>query len=197
MGFLDNDGLLYFWQQIKTKFATSSALTAEVSRAEAAESSKVSKSGDTMTGKLDVPAVNDVNTSAKREIATGINKDSYFQCRKFRGEGTAGTYYHAIDFGFGGHDQVDFHEYGGVWNFLKNMGGKSTTGVLVGSIKAGKGWVGKVNGFDIGMSVPSGSKLTDTVSDDSALLQRVTALEGRIDEIDAKLAALDANSTAD
>ena len=197
MGFLDYDGLLYLWQQIKTKFATSSALTAEVSRAEAAESSKVSKSGDTMTGKLDVPAVNDVDTSAKREIATGINKDSYFQCRKFRGEGTASTYYHAVDFGFGGHNQVDFHEYGGIWNFLKNTSGKSNTGVQVGSIQSGKGWVGKVNGFDIGMSVPSGSKLTDTVYDDSALKKRVTALEGRIDEIDAKLAALDANSTAD
>ena len=197
MGFLDYDGLLHFWQQIKTKFATSSALTAEVSRAEAAESSKVSKSGDTMTGKLDVPAVNDVNTDAKREIATGINKDSYFQCRKFRGEGTASTYYHAVDYGYVGHDQVDFHEYGGVWNFLQNTRGKSTTGVQVGSIQSGKGWVGKVNGFDIGMSVPAGSKLTDTVYDDSALKKRVTALEGRIDEIDAKLAALDANSTAE
>jgi len=195
MAYLDNDGLLYFWQQIKTKFATSSALTAEVSRAEAAESSKVSKSGDTMTGKLDVPAVNDVDTSAKREIATGINKDSYFQCRKFRGEGTASTYYHAVDFGFGGHNQVDFHEYGGVWNFLKNTSGKSTTGVQVGSIQSGKGWVGKVNGFDIGMSVPSGSKLTDTVYDDSELKKRVTALEERIEtrieEHDRRLSAIE------
>ena len=182
MGYLDNDGLLHFWQSIKTKFATSSALTAEVSRAEAAESSKVSKTGDTMTGKLDVPAVNDVDTDAKREIATGINKDSYFQCRKFRGEGTASTYYHAVDYGYVGHDQVDFHEYGGVWNFLQNTRGKSNTGVQVGSIQSGKGWVGKVNGFDIGMSVPAGSKLTDTVYDDSALKARVTALEGREDK---------------
>ena len=184
MGYLDYDGLLHFWQSIKTKFAAASHThaIADTTGLQEALDSKVSKSGDTMTGKLDVPAVNDVDTSAKREIATGVNKDSYFQCRKFRGEGTASNYYHAVDFGFGGHNQVDFHEFGGVWNFLKNQGGKSSTGVQVGSIQSGKGWVGKVNGFDIGMSVPSGSKLTDTVYDDSALKERVTALEGREDK---------------
>ena len=197
MGFLDYDGLLHFWQSIKTKFATKAEVDerlngkadaththaiADTTGLQAALDSKVSKSGDTMTGKLDVPAVNDVNTYEKREIATGNNKDSYFQCRKFRGEGTASTYYHAVDYGYVGHDQVDFHEYGGTWNFLQNTRGKSNTGVQVGSIQSGKGWVGKVNGFDIGMDLPAGSKLTDTVYDDSALLQRVTALEGREDK---------------
>ena len=70
---------------------------------------KVSKSGDTMTGKLTVP-----------QVETGDGNSNFFQCRKFRGEGNADTYYHAIDFGYKNHDQVDFHEYGGIWNFFKN-----------------------------------------------------------------------------
>ena len=53
-------------------------------------------------------------------IATGDTTSSYFQSRKFRGEGNAATYYHAVDFGFAGHNQVDFYEYGGIWNFWKN-----------------------------------------------------------------------------
>ena len=50
-------------------------------------------------------------------IETGTGDNNYFQSRKFRGEGNAATYYHAVDFGFAGHNQVDFYEYGGVWNF--------------------------------------------------------------------------------
>ena len=42
---------------------------------------------------------------------TGTGATSYFQCRKFRGEGDANSYYHAIDFGYSGHDSVDFYEY--------------------------------------------------------------------------------------
>lgn len=85
---------------------------------------KVSKSGDTMTGKLAVPYVE-----------TGTADDSYFQTKRFRGEGTAGTYYHAIDFGYANHNMVDFHEYGGTWNFYQNTGGTSTSGTLVASIQ--------------------------------------------------------------
>lgn len=124
----------------------------------------VSKSGDTMTGNLTAPS-----------FQTGTGDANYFQCKKFRGEGNASTYYHAIDLGYANHDKVDFHEYGGEWNFLKNTGGASSTGVAVGSIKYGKGWVGKVNGYDIGMSVPAGSKLTDTVYDDSGVRKLITA----------------------
>ena len=65
--------------------------------------------GGTMTGKLTVP-----------QVETGDGNSNFFQCRKFRGEGNADTYYHAIDFGYKNHDQVDFHEYGGKWNFYKN-----------------------------------------------------------------------------
>ena len=63
-----------------------------------------------MTGKLTAP-----------QIETGAADTNYFQSRKFRGEGDASTYYHAIDFGYANHDQVDFYEYGGLWNFYKNM----------------------------------------------------------------------------
>lgn len=149
---------------------------------------KVDKSGDTMTGVLNVPKINSpkINSTGdkdKREIATGVNESSYFQSRKFRGEGNANAYYHAVDFGYAGHNQVDFHEYGGVWNFLRNQGGKSTTGQSAGSIQYDKGWVGKVNGYDIGMSLPPGSKLTDTVYDDTALSNRVTVLETKINNL--------------
>lgn len=70
-------------------------------------------------------------------IATGTDKNHthYFQSEKFRGEGNADTYYHAIDFGYAGHNQVDFHEYGGIWNFYQNTGGAAADGKLVASIK--------------------------------------------------------------
>lgn len=85
---------------------------------------KVSKSGDTMTGKLTAP-----------KIETGTDEASYFQSKKFRGQGDASTYYHAVDFGHENHDMVDFHEHGGVWNFYQNTEGKSNTGSLVASIQ--------------------------------------------------------------
>lgn len=68
-------------------------------------------------------------------IATGTNETNYFQSKKFRGEGDASTYYHAVDFGYAGHNQVDFHEYGGTWNFYENTKGTAADGKLVASIK--------------------------------------------------------------
>lgn len=86
--------------------------------------------GGTMTGKLTVP-----------QVEAGDGNSNFFQCRKFRGEGDANTYYHAIDFGYKNHDQVDFHEYGGKWNFYKNTSGKAGEGSLCGKITT-KGWEG-------------------------------------------------------
>ena len=60
-------------------------------------------------------------------IETGTDDNNYFQSKKFRGEGNAATYYHAVDFGFAGHNQVDFYEYGGLWNFWKNTNASATT----------------------------------------------------------------------
>lgn len=78
-------------------------------------------------------------------IATGTDKTHYFQSRKFRGEGNADAYYHAIDFGYSGHNQVDFHEYGGIWNFYENTKGTAADGKLVASIKP-DGFHGNLNG---------------------------------------------------
>lgn len=72
---------------------------------------------------------------------TGTGANSYFQCRKFRGEGDANSYYHAIDFGYSGHDSVDFYEYDPNWNFYKCLTGTKSGAVLVGNIN-GNGWNG-------------------------------------------------------
>lgn len=101
------------------------------------------------TGKVikDNPAVTIDNTGlfTAPYIATGTNETHYFQSKKFRGEGDANTYYHAVDFGYTGHNQVDFHEYGGTWNFYKNTKGTAADGELVASIQP-NGFHGNLNG---------------------------------------------------
>lgn len=72
---------------------------------------------------------------------TGTGVANYFQCRKFRGEGDANSYYHAIDFGYSGHDSVDFYEHDPSWNFYKCLTGTKSGAVLVGNIN-GNGWNG-------------------------------------------------------
>lgn len=101
------------------------------------------------TGKVikDNPKVtiNDTGLFTAPYIATGADKTHYFQSARFRGEGNADTYYHAIDFGYSGHNQVDFHEYGGIWNFYQNTKGTATDGKLIASIKP-DGFHGNLNG---------------------------------------------------
>lgn len=72
---------------------------------------------------------------------TGTGATNYFQCRKFRGEGDANAYYHAIDYGYSGHDSVDFYEYDPNWNFYKCTSGQKSSAVLIGSINS-NGWNG-------------------------------------------------------
>ena len=86
--------------------------------------------GGTVTGSI---------TASNFQTGTGAN--SYFQCQKFRGEGDANSYYHAIDFGYSGHDSVDFYEYDPNWNFYKCLTGTKSGAVLVGNIN-GNGWNG-------------------------------------------------------
>lgn len=74
--------------------------------------------GKTLT--LVVPNINSGSSSGVKTISTGTNAASYFQARKFRGQGDANTYNHAVDFGYAGHDRIDFYEYGGVFNFWAN-----------------------------------------------------------------------------
>ena len=97
---------------------------------EAADGKYLKLAGGDMSGKLTAP-----------KIETGSGNTNYFQSRKFRGEGDAATYYHAVDFGYAKHDQVDFHEYGGIWNFFKNTSGKADGGSLCGKITT-NGWEG-------------------------------------------------------
>lgn len=78
---------------------------------------KVNKAGDTMTGKLIVP-----------QVETGTDSTSYFQSRYFRGQGDASDYRHAVDFGYSGHDKVDFYEYGATWNFWQNQSSTKVEG---------------------------------------------------------------------
>ncbi len=86
--------------------------------------------GGTVTGGITAP-----------NFQTGTGAANYFQCRKFRGEGDANTYYHAIDFGYSGHDSVDFYEYDASWNFYQCTTGTKSGAVLVGNIN-GNGWNG-------------------------------------------------------
>lgn len=97
-----------------SKFATS----AQGTKADNA----MPKSGGTFTGGISAP-----------NISTGTDAANYFQSQKFRGEGNADTYYHAVDFGYAGHNQVDFHEYGGLYNFHQNTVGSADGGSLVGA----------------------------------------------------------------
>lgn len=86
--------------------------------------------GGTVTGGITAP-----------NFQTGSGTSNYFQCRKFRGEGDAGTYYHAIDFGYSGHDSVDFYEYDANWSFYQCTSGNKSSAVLIGKIN-GNGWNG-------------------------------------------------------
>lgn len=86
--------------------------------------------GGTCTGSVSAP-----------NFQTGAAADNYFQCRRFRGEGDANSYYHAIDFGYSGHDSVDFYEYDANWNFYQCTTGTKDGAVLVGNIN-GNGWNG-------------------------------------------------------
>ena len=86
--------------------------------------------GGTVTGGITAP-----------NFQTGSGTSNYFQCRKFRGEGNSDTYYHAIDFGYSGHDSVDFYEYDPNWRFYKCTSGNKSSAVLIGNIDS-NGWNG-------------------------------------------------------
>ena len=124
---------------------------------------KVSKSGDTMTGKLTVP-----------QVETGDGNSNFFQCRKFRGEGNADNYYHAIDFGYRNHDRVDFYEYGGIWSFYKNQTGKVNDSVLCGKITS-NGWEGHAK-------LESGSTMvTSKLTENSNVIATTAFAHGLVD----------------
>lgn len=106
--------------------------------------------GGTVTGGI---------TASNFQAGTGAT--NYFQCRKFRGEGDADTYYHAVDFGYSGHDSVDFYEYNASWNFYQCTTGNKSEAVLVGSI-SGSGWNGgaKLTGAPTAPTAATGTNTT-------------------------------------
>lgn len=65
--------------------------------------------------------------SLSNQVTLGNDVSTYFQSPRFRGEGTESTFYHAIDYGYAGHNQVDNYEYGKTWNFWDGTDGQSKT----------------------------------------------------------------------
>lgn len=112
---------------------------------------------------------------------TGTGAASYFQCRKFRGEGDANSYYHAIDFGYSGRDSVDFYEYNPSWNFYKCTTGTKSGAVLVGNIN-GNGWNGgaRLTGAPTAPTAAVGTNTTQIAT--TAFVQ--TAVSGKANTSD-------------
>ena len=112
---------------------------------------------------------------------TGTATANYFQCRKFRGEGDANSYYHAIDFGYSGHDSVDFYEYDPNWNFYKCLTGTKSGAVLVGNIN-GNGWNGgaRLTGAPTAPTATAGTNSTQIAT--TAFVQ--TAISGKANTSD-------------
>ena len=105
---------------VDTSFVTNSTNPVQSKVVKSALDGKVDKTGDTMTGRLTVPEVAATN---------------YFVTPTMVGEGDKTKYYHRVDFGYAGHNHVDFHEFGGTWNFYHNQGGTEESKILVGSIQ--------------------------------------------------------------
>lgn len=117
LGYFDSDG------KAKTAISAISAIDDKNGRdITATYVNKTVNSIEYMAGSLSV-----AGSVTSPYIETGNTTSSYFQSQRFRGEGNAATYYHAVDFGFAGHNQVDFYEYGGLWNFWKNTDATATT----------------------------------------------------------------------
>lgn len=126
--------------------------------------------GGTVTGGITAP-----------NFQTGTAAANYFQCRKFRGEGDADTYYHAVDFGYSGHDRVDFYEYDANWNFYQCTTGTKSGAVLVGNIN-GNGWNGgaRLTGAPTAPTAAAGTNNTQIAT--TAFVQ--TAIGGKANTSD-------------
>lgn len=131
--------------------------------------------GGTLTGSLTAPS-----------FLTGTSDSAYFQTKKMRGEGDASTYYHAVDWGYSGHNQVDFYEYGGVWNFWSNQS-STAGGTKVGSITT-NGWEGSaaLTGTPTAPTAAAGTSTTqiattafvDTAVDNAQRVYQFTTYDG-------------------
>ena len=86
--------------------------------------------GGTLTGSVTAPS-----------FQTGTDESAYFQTKKMRGQGTDSSYQHAVDWGYAGHDRVDFYEYGGTWNFYQCQSSNKSAARLIGTVGL-TGWNG-------------------------------------------------------
>ena len=135
----------------KSELSSHSQNTSNPHKVTASQVGALPLSGGSLTGNLTAPS-----------FQTGTGDANYFQCKKFRGQGDADSYYHAVDFGYAGHNQVDFYEYGGKYVFHRHQQAAQSSGdTVIGEIN-GNGFVGKVNGHTINADVPAGAKFTDT-----------------------------------
>lgn len=127
-------------------------------------------SGGACTGSVSAP-----------NFQTGADASSFFQCQRFRGEGDANSYYHAIDFGCSGHDSVDFYEYDPNWKFYKCLTGTKDGAVLVGNIN-GNGWNGgaQLSGTPTAPTATAGTNTTQIAT--TAFVQ--TAVSGKANTSD-------------
>ena len=60
-----------------------------------------------------------------------VSATRYFETPTLVGEGDDKTYYHRVVFGHKNFDRMEFHEYGGLFKFLKNTSGKENEGQLL------------------------------------------------------------------
>ena len=60
-----------------------------------------------------------------------VSATRYFETPTLVGEGDDKTYYHRVVFGHRNFDRMEFHEYGGLFKFLKNISGKENEGQLL------------------------------------------------------------------
>ena len=122
-------------QSITVPYATNAGAATNDGSGNVIANTYVKKAGDTMTGALTVP-----------QVMTGTNAANYFQCQKFRGQGDAATYYHALDYGYSGHDRWDFYEYGGIYQFhMHKQAAQDEGDTILGTINS-NGWEGNVKG---------------------------------------------------
>lgn len=80
--------------------------------------------GTTYTAGSNISISNNV-ISLSNQVVLGNSTTAYFQSPRFRGEGDQSTFYHAIDYGYAGHNSVDNYEYGCTWNFWDGGNGQS------------------------------------------------------------------------
>ena len=107
-----------------------SSVATQISQLQESLKNYLPLTGGTLTGVITAPW-----------IQTGTDESAYFQTKKMRGQGDASEYRHSVDWGYSGHDQVDFYEYGATWNFYQCQSQAKTGAKLVGSILS-TGWNG-------------------------------------------------------